>query len=148
MLLAGAVVGVVAGIVGQPVTGGVHPDIDLLARAALFVPVVLYVAWWLLMPGYRVDADETPIPEGVTAPDVTDRVERIEATFDSAAVPRAGRFRIEPAGEEEQAAFRASIRRSPSTGVDRAQFGLGRHARGGEQDQAQELEPRLRGNGS
>lgn len=126
MLLAGAFVGIVAGLLAQPAVAGVEGDVRIFARLALVLPALVFVGWWVAVPGVAADRDEVE-PVVHSTIDVDARLDRIESTFDTAAVPRAGRHAIEPANPQIQAEFRRSIRRvEPSTAVGMERFGIRR----------------------
>lgn len=124
MLAFGALFGVVAGLLAQGAVSGVDEDIRSLVRLALLLPAGIFVAWWLLIPGMAVDADEVePIADARI--DVEARVERIEAAFDAMAVPRMGAHRVSPPDEATRDELRSSIRR-PDVSEDPARFGIRR----------------------
>jgi hypothetical protein len=88
LLLAGAIVGLAGGLLAQSSVEGSlrgHQDLEWLVRLALVLPALIFVAWWLLSPGIA-DEPEELVEEPI---DADERLERIEATFDDAAVPRA-----------------------------------------------------------
>lgn len=124
MLAIGALVGVIAGILAQVAVNGVDEDIRALVRMALLLPAGIFVAWWLLIPGMAVDADEIE-PIADTRIDVDARVERIEAAFDETAVPRMGAHRVSPPDEATRDELRSSIRR-PDVSEDPARYGTRR----------------------
>lgn len=110
MLATGAVVGLGAGLALQPFLGDVDSEIRALVRAALLLPGIIFIAWWVLIPGVNVENDEESVPDGRLI-DAEARLERIEAAFDDTAVPHPGSVRIEapdPAVREE---LRRSIHR-------------------------------------
>lgn len=111
MLAVGAVVGLVAGLVAQLFVGGVDGELGWLVRLALLLPAVVFVGWWLLVPGLKLEepADERTAEPAGAAQD--GRVERIAMVFDSAAVPSRRRHRIEPADSALRETYRASVRR-------------------------------------
>ncbi len=119
----GAVVGIVAGVIALATLGRPDGEIDWLIRIALLLPGVVYVAWWLIGPGIGPSvAEHGELPKTL---DAQQRLERIESTFDSAAVPRPRR--AQPAiGEDAPGLreFRASIRRAASTEADSAKYGV------------------------
>lgn len=58
LLATGAVAGLLVGVVGVlAATGSVATDLAGIARIAVVVPVVIYLAWWLLSPGLSDDVD-------------------------------------------------------------------------------------------
>lgn len=123
MILAGALVGLVGGIVATMVVPDVDSDLRGLVRLAFVLPVAVYVLWWLASPGITLERDEAE--PAAAAVDVEERIERIEATFDQAAMPRAGRHSIDPVDPATAASFRSSIRRAPATSAaDVAQYGV------------------------
>jgi hypothetical protein len=124
VLAGGAAVGLGAGVLAQLVIGDPHGELDWLVRIALLLPVGVYVAWWLFGPGIGpVDQGSDAIP----TLDAQERLERIEAVFDTAAVPRPRREQPQVGshapGLEE---FRASIRRDPGVRADPDSFGIRR----------------------
>ena len=111
--------------VAQNVTGGT--EYEWLIRGALVLPAVVFFLWWALFPGIALDElteDEIePIP-------AEERLERIEATFDAAAVPRARRTSFEQVNADARATYGASIRRDTNlAAADAASFGIRRPAR-------------------
>ncbi len=120
------------GIVAQrSVTGHVAggAEYEWLVRGALVLPAVIFFLWWLLFPGIALE--EPPAEEQVAPIDADERLERIEATFDSAAVPQARRSRLDhDVDDVERATYRASIRRDASIGAaEPASFGIRRPER-------------------
>jgi len=123
MILAGALVGLLAGIVASLLVPDVESDIRGLVRLAFVLPAAIYVLWWLGSPGITLEHDDAvPVEPSV---DIEERIEQIEATFDQAAMPRAGRHSIDPVDPAAVATFRRSIRRARATSAaDIAQFGV------------------------
>ncbi len=123
--------GLAAGVLTQGfVTDALHvhgSELEWLVRFALILPGLIFVAWWLLFPGISIDEPEEM---STTAPiDPAERLERIEATFDAAAVPRARRSAFEAVDEQERTAYRNSIRRDPQlAAVEPSSFGIRRPA--------------------
>lgn len=111
MLAIGAVVGLVGGLVAQAFVGGVEGELGWLVRLALLVPALVFVAWWLLVPGLRLDQGMPAAPPEVQEPPAPSRLERIETVFDAAAVPRTRRTRLEQPGERLRETYRSSVRR-------------------------------------
>lgn len=131
MLLAGAGVGIAFGLVGQlAVTDAYAGDIEWLVRGALLLPGVVFVVWWLAFPSVRpIDANTSIDPVKQQA-FVDRRIERIESSFDSAAVPSARRSSIEPSGRDAPESFDGTIRRADaSTRGDLDRFAVRRIAR-------------------
>ena len=89
----------------------------------MLLPALIYVAWWLVDP--TVARQDAAGPEPTI--NAQARLERIESTFDEAAVPRARRERP-VAGEDAPARreFRSSIRREDEVDVDPGSFGVRR----------------------
>lgn len=129
MLVWGGVAGLVAGLVAQRAvdgTGGQGPEYEWLVRGALVLPAVIFFLWWLLFPGIAL---EEPAQEEVEPIDAEERLERIEATFDSAAVPRARRRSFQTVDDAARLAYRATIRRDDVVAADPANYGIRRAAR-------------------
>ena len=127
LLLAGAVVGLLGGLLAQVLVdeGVSGSDIEWLVRAALVLPAVIFVSWWLLAPGIALDEpSDTGIPVTI---DPAERLGRIEATFDTAAVPCTRRRSLDSGDAVVASDYRASLRRDASDAtVDRASFGVAR----------------------
>jgi hypothetical protein len=125
----GAVVGLAAGLVAQAaVTGdGVGAAPEWLVRLALVLPGVIFLTWLLASRSLLFDE---PGESAVRATvDSEERLERLERTFDSAAVPRARRASIDSASEVRRSEYRQSIGVRPDDGnvAPRASFGLPVH---------------------
>lgn len=123
--------GLVAGLVAQravDANGAQGTEYEWLVRTALVLPAVIFFLWWMLFPGIAL---EEPSEEELTPIDAEERLERIEATFDAAAVPRARRSRLDHDVDDiERATYRASIRRDPDfAAADPASYGIRRPAR-------------------
>lgn len=86
-------------------------EYEVLVRVALILPAVIFFLWWLLFPGIAL---EEPSVEATAPIDAEERLERIEAAFDSTAVPRARRSKFEQVNEDAHVVYRASIRRDPA----------------------------------
>lgn len=144
MLAAGAAVGLLAGLLAQPFVTQLHlhdGEIEGLVRLALLLPAGIFVAWWLLVPGMSLRADEPDVD--VEAQDTVDpesRLQQIEATFDSTAVPSADRHRITRPSPTVRAELRDSVRRPQAAPGAGGRFGVGRprEARGLGADRAAE----------
>ena len=119
-----------AGLVAQrAVADNVTADTEYewLIRGALVLPAVIFFLWWLLFPGIAL---EEPAVEEFDSIDADERLERIEATFDAAAVPRARRTSVEQVDDGARRAYRASVRRDPDiAAADHASYGIRRPAR-------------------
>lgn len=130
LLLWGGITGLVAGLVAQrAVAHNVAADTqyEWLIRGALVLPAVIFFLWWALFPGIALDEhteeEIAPIP-------AEERLERIEATFDSAAVPRARRTTFEHVNDGARTMYRGTIRRDMTQLVaERSSFGITRPAR-------------------
>jgi hypothetical protein len=122
----GAIVGGLAGLIAQlfvhvPESSGIVP----LVLVSLLFPAVIFGVWWLLSPDIAVEPVEDAQPL-----DSEERLQRIEATFDQTAVPRARRHELDGSSVEERSRFRSSIGIHASTGEqDPASFGVPRPAR-------------------
>lgn len=117
----GGLVGVLGGVVAQvaiPAPGG--SDIVALMRVALLFPVAVFASWWLTSPGlarHRQLVETSAAPDGAVAgggPTSDDTAgvagaTPVESTFDSAAIPAAGRQQRDAASPELER-FRSSIR--------------------------------------
>lgn len=133
--------GLVAGLVAQrAVDAGMHgSEYEWLVRGALVFPAVIFFLWWLLVPGIAL---EEPLETELTPIDADERLERIEATFDSAAVPRARRTTFEQANDEARAMYRASIVRDSELGSsDSTNYGIRRPARRADSDAMPDAAP-------
>src|SRR5688572_29481086 len=111
LLLWGGIVGLAAGLVAQRAvahnaTAG--SEYEWLIRGALVLPAVIFFLWWLVFPGIALDEPATDLTPKI---DAEERLERIEATFDAAAVPRARRTSFDQVNDDARAVYRASIRR-------------------------------------
>jgi hypothetical protein len=126
MLAGGALVGIALGVAAQAMVGTPHGELEWLVRGSLLLPALIYMASWLLVPGWSVaerDAGDASVPT-----QVTERIEQVESTFDSAAVPRP-RSRV--LGSEPSAVtrdeWRATVRvPSRSRQADKHMFGVRR----------------------
>ncbi len=118
-----------AGLVAQLVvdTGAYGTEYEWLVRGALVLPAVIFFLWWLLFPGVAL---EEPAEEALAPIEAEERLERIEATFDAAAVPRARRTSVDQVNDEARGTYRASIRRDPDlAAIDPTTYGIRRPAR-------------------
>lgn len=129
MLAAGAVSGLVAGVLALGTISGVSDDIRSLAQLAMLLPVGIFVAWWLLVPGMALDRDErSPIEDEIF--DVEARVQQIQVAFDASAQPHTGGHPVAPSDESVRDELRRSIRRP--VGSERAaatNYGIRRERR-------------------
>ncbi len=126
LLLAGGATGLAAGLVAQRAVeghAGAGTEYEWLIRGALVLPAVIFFLWWLLFPGISL---EEPAEDDAPMIDATERLERIEATFDSAAVPHARHHRFDGVDGEARTAYRRSIRRRSGAQADPASFGIRR----------------------
>jgi hypothetical protein len=120
-----ALLGITGGLAGLVLVDP-HAGSDMVAliRLALLMPAGVFVMWWMLGPGIKIEevADTAEAPE--TDPDVlAKRMREVEHVFDNVAVPAAKRV----SSDDERAWFRASIRRElPSEGVSNETWGLPR----------------------
>ena len=123
----GALTGVVVGVAAQFAVGSqVDSEVEWLARAALLLPAMCFMLWWMLSP---TRIGELPNSSAPTI-DADERIERIEAAFDAAAVPRAGRRPVDETSMSERERFRSSISRDAEGEVtDVANFGIRRPER-------------------
>lgn len=128
MLARGAVVGLAAGIVSQAFVGGVDGELGWLVRLALLLPAVVFVAWWLLVPGLRLEDATDAAPADAQEPAALSRVERIETVFDSAAVPRGRRGQLEQPDDGLRETYRSSVRRDGPAGDEAADAWRVRHS--------------------
>lgn len=130
LLAWGGAAGLIGGLIAQRAvdgTNGQPPEYEWLIRGALVLPAVIFFLWWLLFPGIAL---EEPAEEELAPIDADERLERIEATFDAAAVPRARRTTVDQVNDEARGAYRASIRRDAGAApVDPAIYGIRRPAR-------------------
>ncbi|MCW2973830.1 MAG: hypothetical protein JWN72_2103 [Thermoleophilia bacterium] len=107
MIAIGAGVSLLLGLVAEVVVVNHTPDdIAGLVRVAIMMPTAIFLAWWLLEPGYAHSAADMPAVHPVTAPvagaDIFERMAAIETTFDAAAVPaaRGGSTHVSAAASE------------------------------------------------
>lgn len=128
MLAVGALVGLVAGLV----TLFLLRDHDSLSREdwslvplAMLLPSLVFVGWWLLVPGLAVDRDEThPVGDAERAASIDARIARIEAAFSDPMVPRPRRaLEVDP-GVGAQLRGSVGTDAAIAANVDRASFGL------------------------
>lgn len=130
LLAWGGITGLVGGLVAQRAVDhnvAAGTEYEWLVRGALVLPAVIFFLWWMLFPGIALEEPAEAVAEPIAA---EERLERIEATFDSAAVPRARRTTFEHVNDGARAAYRASIRRDHDlAAVDPASFGIRRPVR-------------------
>jgi hypothetical protein len=119
MLAAGSIVGIVAGLLTQPFLGNVDEDIRGLVRVAMMLPGVVFTAWWLLSPRPALEQEERGLAEPTHAVDARERLQKIESTFDSAAVPAARRGSFEAVDEDSRALLQDSVRRDAGAAPSR-----------------------------
>ncbi len=114
LLLWGGATGLVAGLIAQravdhnAASGSTY---EWLIRGALVLPAVIFFAWWLLFPGIALDEPAEDVTPKI---DAEERLERIEATFDAAAVPRARRTSFDEIDADARREYLASVRRDPT----------------------------------
>ncbi|MCW2927358.1 MAG: hypothetical protein JWM86_1326 [Thermoleophilia bacterium] len=118
MLAAGAFVGLVVALVGMTyVEGRVSGDVRHLARFAFVLSPALFVLWWLGFHGLAVDKGLAVGADGAAAagdrPSIDERIAKIIATFDNAAVPRPTR-----APQPEDPSVRDTLLRSVRRNLD------------------------------
>ena len=100
-------------------------DIEPLVRLALVLPAFVFLLWWLLIPGLSLEEPAEPVALAPIDPE--ERLDRIEATFDTAAVPRARRHELEQVDGAAHRTYRATIRRDEDQAtVDPNSFGIRR----------------------
>lgn len=128
MLAIGAMVGLVVGIVAQVFVGGVDGELGWLVRLALLVPALVFVAWWLLVPGLRLEEGMPAVPPELQDAPGPSRLERIETVFDTAAVPRSRRTRLERPGDGLRETYRSSVRREDADVDEAAEAWRMRHS--------------------
>lgn len=128
-LLWGGITGLAAGLVAQravehDVTSGT--EYEWLIRGALLLPAVVFFLWLALFSDIAM---EEPAEDLVNSVDADERLERIGATFDSAAVPRARRTVLETVEDDADTTYRATVRRDADPAQVRpSSFGVGRRA--------------------
>jgi hypothetical protein len=126
MLAGGALVGIAVGVAAQAMVGTPHGELEWLVRGSLLLPAVIYMASWLLVPGWT--AVERNAGAATVPAEVTERIEQVESTFDSAAVPRprSSGMGLEPSAATRDE-WRSTVRvPAASTQLDKHAFGVRR----------------------
>lgn len=128
MLVGGASVGLAAGLLAQPYLGGVDAEVRSLARLALLLPGLVFLAWWLFTPDVASDTHgDAPTAPGTR--DVEARMTALVAAIDGADAPRAGRPRPGDVDDATREELRRTVPRPGSRDADAAQFRVRRQAR-------------------
>jgi hypothetical protein len=126
LLAWGAVVGLAAGLVAQAAVTqeGVGGVPEWLVRLALVLPGVLFLTWMLVARATVLDEPIVDAP--IVEIDPEAKLERIEAAFDTAAVPQARRTSMDPASSGLRTEYHRSLGARPEDAdpVLRETFGL------------------------
>lgn len=128
MVGAGALVGLLACLASLVLIGEtVNGELEGLARLAIVLPAGIFVTWWLLVPGIRLDRDEVPPSDEEHA--AAERIQHIEEAFADAPFVmgrRARRVVDEPTAALAEM-YRGSIVRRPQTsGLTPSEYGVRR----------------------